>query len=65
MKSKEERQADFTNEWIINHIAQIRSDLITYPILMDMERNEPVKDDVDVFVKGGNEVSFATLIIIV
>jgi molecular chaperone HtpG len=56
LKSKEEREEDFANEWVIKHIIQKHSDFITYPILMDVERNEVVEDDVEVLDKDGKKV---------
>ena len=59
LKSVEERDEDFANEWVIKHIIQKHSDFITYPILMDVERTETVKEDVEVLDKNGNKVQQA------
>ncbi|MGD9162555.1 MAG: molecular chaperone HtpG, partial [Desulfobacteraceae bacterium] len=56
LKSQDEREEDFTNEWVIKDIIQKHSDFITYPILMDVEKTEPVKEDVEVLDKDGNKV---------
>lgn len=56
LKSMEEREEDFTNEWVIKDMIQKHSDFITYPILMDVEKTEPVNEDVEVLDKDGNKI---------
>ncbi len=59
LKSEEEREEDFTNEWVIKHIIQKHSDFITYPILMDVERTGTANEDVEILDKDGNKVQQA------
>ena len=38
-------EQDFTEEWVLRQIVKQHSDFVSYPIVMDIERDEPVKDD--------------------
>jgi molecular chaperone HtpG len=44
LREKEEGEKDFTEEWTIRDIIKRHSDFIAYPIVMDVEREEPVLD---------------------
>ncbi|MEN6331363.1 MAG: molecular chaperone HtpG, partial [Smithella sp.] len=44
LKKPENDEQDFTEEWTIRGIVKKHSDFVAYPIVMDVERNEPVLD---------------------
>jgi len=44
LKKPENDEQDFTDEWTIRSIVKKHSDFVAYPIVMDVERNEPVLD---------------------
>jgi molecular chaperone HtpG len=44
LKKAEKDEQDFTDEWTIRSIIKKHSDFVGYPIVMDVERTEPVLD---------------------
>jgi molecular chaperone HtpG len=44
LKKAEKDEQDFTEEWTIRNIIKKHSDFVAYPIVMDVERTEPVLD---------------------
>lgn len=44
LKPVEKDEQDFTEEWTIRSIVKKHSDFVAYPIVMDVERTEPVLD---------------------
>ncbi len=44
LKKAEKDEDDFTEEWTIRGIVKKHSDFVAYPIVMDVERTEPVLD---------------------
>ena len=44
MKKKEEDEQDFTDEWTIRNIVKQHSDFVAYPIVMDVEKDEPIPE---------------------
>ncbi|MCG6909506.1 MAG: molecular chaperone HtpG [Deltaproteobacteria bacterium] len=44
LRDKEDGERDFTEEWAIRDVVKRHSDFIAYPIVMDVEREEPVLD---------------------
>jgi molecular chaperone HtpG len=44
LKKAEKDEQDFNEEWTIRSIIKKHSDFVAYPILMDVERTEPVLD---------------------
>ena len=44
LKPAENDEADFTDEWTLRSIVKKHSDFVAYPIVMDVERTEPVVD---------------------
>jgi molecular chaperone HtpG len=45
LKKHEKDEDDFTDEWTIKRIVKKHSDFVTYPIVMDVEKEENVLDD--------------------
>ncbi len=41
----DEGDQDFTEEYVIKNIVKKHSDFVTYPVLMDVEKNEPIPED--------------------
>lgn len=52
LKKAEEDEADFTDEWTIKRIVKKHSDFVTYPIVMDVEKEEPFVDEEGKPVEG-------------
>jgi molecular chaperone HtpG len=46
LKKTETGEQDFTDEWTIRNTIKKHSDFVTYPVVMDVEREEPVKNPV-------------------
>jgi molecular chaperone HtpG len=44
-EGEEEEKQDFCNEWTLRSLVKKYSDFISYPIVMKVSRDEPVKDD--------------------
>lgn len=44
LKKAEKDEQDFTEEWTIRGVIKKHSDFVAYPIVMDVERTEPVLD---------------------
>ncbi|MDA8126707.1 MAG: molecular chaperone HtpG [Deltaproteobacteria bacterium] len=44
LKKTEKDEQDFTEEWTLRGIVKKHSDFVAYPIVMDVERSEPVLD---------------------
>jgi molecular chaperone HtpG len=45
LKKHEKDEDDFTDEWTIRRIVKKHSDFVAYPIVMDVEKEEPVVDE--------------------
>lgn len=52
LKKAEEDEPDFTDEWTIKRIVKKHSDFVTYPIIMDVEKDDPVVDEEGKPVEG-------------
>jgi molecular chaperone HtpG len=52
LKPLEKDEDDFTDEWTIRRIVKKHSDFVAYPIVMDVEKEEPVLDDEGKPVEG-------------
>jgi molecular chaperone HtpG len=44
LKKKEDGEQDFTDEWTIRNIIKQHSDFVTYPVVMDVEKDEPIPE---------------------
>lgn len=44
LKPADGDEDDFTDEWVLRRIISRHSDFVRYPIVMDIEREEPIKD---------------------
>ncbi len=45
LKETSEGEQDFTDEYTIRHIVKKHSDFVTYPIIMNVEKTEPLPED--------------------
>lgn len=60
LKEKEEGDKDFTQEWSIRSIIKQHSDFVSYPILMDVEKDEPIPEEEQIKDKDGKPVGDTT-----
>jgi len=60
LKKTEKDEQDFTDEWTIRGIVKRHSDFVSYPIVMDVERNEPVPDKDKILDKDGKPTGEST-----
>jgi molecular chaperone HtpG len=60
LKKKEEGDQDFTDEWTIREIVKQHSDFVAYPIVMDVEKDEPIPDEELIKDKDGKPIGKTT-----
>ncbi len=60
LKKKEEEDPDFTDEWTIRNIVKQHSDFVAYPIVMDVEKDEPIPDNEQLKDKDGKSIGKTT-----
>ncbi len=60
LKEKEEGDKDYTDEWVIRDIVKRHSDFVAYPIVMDVEREEPVPENEQLKDKDGKPIGKTT-----
>ena len=60
LKKGEKDEADFTDEWTLRRIIKQHSDFVSYPIVMDIEKEEPIPEQDQIKDKDGNPISDAT-----
>ena len=56
LKKKEKDETDFTDEWTIRRIVKQHSDFVSYPIVMDVEKDEPIPEAEQLLDKEGKPV---------
>ncbi len=56
LKKAEEGEQDFTDEYVIRHIIKKHSDFVTYPIIMNVEKTEPLPENEIIKDKDGKPV---------
>jgi molecular chaperone HtpG len=56
LKKPEKDGPDFTDEWAIKNIIKTHSDFVSYPIVMDVEKTEPIPDNEQIKDKDGKPV---------
>ncbi|MBF0112725.1 MAG: molecular chaperone HtpG [Desulfamplus sp.] len=52
LKEHGEDEQDFTDEYTIRHVVKKHSDFVTYPIIMNVEKSEPIPENER--IKGGD-----------
>ena len=60
LKKKEEGDQDFTDEWTIREIVKHHSDFVAYPIVMDVEKDEPIPEAEQIKDKDGKPIGKTT-----
>jgi len=60
LKKKEEGDPDFTDEWTIREIVKHHSDFVAYPIVMDVEKDEPIPEGDQIKDKHGKPIGKTT-----
>ena len=60
LKKKEKDEQDFTDEWTIRNIIKKHSDFVTYPIVMDVEKDEPIPEGEQLTDKDGKPLGKTT-----
>lgn len=53
LKKKEKEGKDYTEEWVLREIVKHHSDFVAYPIVMDVERDEPIPEEEQIKDKEG------------
>lgn len=60
LKKKEEGEQDFTDEWTIRNIVKQHSDFVAYPIVMEVEKDEPIPEAEQIKDSDGKPVGATT-----
>ena len=60
LKKQEKDEKDFTDEWTIRSIIKQHSDFVHYPIVMDVEKDEPIPKEEQILDKEGKPVGETT-----
>ena len=60
LKDVEEGDQDFTDEYTVRHIIKKHSDFVTYPIIMNVEKNEPIPENEQIKDKDGKPIGDTT-----
>jgi len=60
LKRPEKEEQDFTDQWTIQSIVKQHSDFVRYPIIMDIEREEPIPEKELVLDKNGKPIGKKT-----
>jgi molecular chaperone HtpG len=60
LKKKEDGEQDFTDEWTIRNIVKQHSDFVAYPIVMEVEKDEPIPEAKQLKDKDGKPIGETT-----
>jgi molecular chaperone HtpG len=60
LKKKQEGDPDFTDEWTIREIVKQHSDFVAYPIVMDVEQDEPIPEAEQIKDQDGKPIGGTT-----
>lgn len=60
LKKKEKEGKDYTEEWVLREIVKHHSDFVAYPIVMDVERDEPIPEEEQIKDKEGKAIGETT-----
>ena len=60
LKKKDDDDPDFTDEWTIRNIVKQHSDFVAYPIVMDVEKDDPIPDKEQLKDKNGKPIGKTT-----
>ncbi len=64
LRKKQEGEPDFTDEWTIRQIVKQHSDFVAYPIVMDVEKTEPIPETEQIKDANGKAVGETTRTVI-
>ncbi|MEW6259971.1 MAG: molecular chaperone HtpG [Thermodesulfobacteriota bacterium] len=65
LKKREKDDIDFTDRWTIRRIVKQHSDFVAYPIVMDVEKEEPLPDNEIIKDKDGKPIGRTTRTVMV
>jgi molecular chaperone HtpG len=60
LRKMDKDEQDFTEEWTIRQIVKRHSDFVSYPIVMDVEKDEPIPESEQIKDKEGKTVGSKT-----
>ena len=60
LKKREKDDTDFTDQWQIRQIVKKHSDFVAYPVVMDVEKDEPIPDEEIIKDKEGKPLGETT-----
>jgi len=60
LKKTEKDETDYTDQWQIRRIIKQHSDFVAYPIMMDVERDEPIPEAEQIKDKDGKPIGETT-----
>ncbi|MFC1829060.1 molecular chaperone HtpG [Thermodesulfobacteriota bacterium] len=60
LKKVEKDEQDFTEEWTLRNIVKRHSDFVDYPIVMDVEKEEPIPDSEQIKDTDGKPIGETT-----
>ncbi len=60
LKKREKEETDYTDQWQIRRIVKQHSDFVAYPIVMDVEKDEPLPDNEIIKDKEGKPIGETT-----
>lgn len=60
LRKREKDEPDFTDEWTIRNIIKQHSDFVAYPIVMDVEKEEPIPEVEQLKDKDGKPIGKTT-----
>jgi len=60
LKKRDKDEPDYTDQWQIRRIVKQHSDFVTYPIVMDVEKDEPIPDNEIIKDKDGKPIGETT-----
>jgi molecular chaperone HtpG len=60
LKKREKDDSDYTDQWQIRRIVKQHSDFVSYPIVMDVEQDEPIPENEVIKDKDGKPIGETT-----
>jgi molecular chaperone HtpG len=60
LKKSEKDETDYTDQWQIRRIIKQHSDFVAYPVVMDVERDEPIPENEIIKDKDGKPIGETT-----
>lgn len=60
LKKRDKDDPDYTEEWTIRDLVRQHSDFVSYPIVMDVERTEPIPENEQLKDKDGKPIGETT-----